>query len=76
MRTLQYIVEAIIYYDPLKIFIICSVACLLLAVVIAVFAIAFHVTTLFMLGAGTVLVAMLNFSLGLLAVLLKQIMDK
>ena len=76
MRTLQYIVEAIIYYNPLKIFIICSVACLLLAVVIAVFAIAFHVTTLFMLGAGTVLVAMLNFSLGLLAVLLKQIMDK
>jgi polyisoprenyl-phosphate glycosyltransferase len=76
LRTLQYIVEAIVYYNPLKIFIMCSFGCLLLAAVIAVFAILFHVATLFMLSAGTVLVAILIFSLGLLAVLLKQIMDK
>jgi glycosyltransferase involved in cell wall biosynthesis len=76
VRTLQYIIESIVYYNPLKIFIICSIACLLLAVIIGILAIALHATTLFMLTAGTILVAILIFSLGLLAVLLKQIMDK
>ena len=75
MRTLQYIVEAIAYYNPLKLFLICSWACVAFAVALIPFAIVFRIATLFMLSAGTLLVAMLIFSMGLLAILLKQIMD-
>jgi glycosyltransferase involved in cell wall biosynthesis len=75
MRTLQYIVEAIAYYNPLKLFLICSWACVAFAVALIPFAIIFRIATLFMLSAGSLLVAMLVFSLGLLAILLKQIMD-
>lgn len=75
LRTLQYIVEAIVYYNPLKIFIVCSALCVLLALICIPFAIAFRIATLFMFSAGTMLVAILIFALGLLAVLLKQIMD-
>jgi glycosyltransferase involved in cell wall biosynthesis len=75
MRTLQYIVEAIIYYNPLKIFIVCSAFCVALGLICIPFAIVFRITTLFMFSAGTMLVAILIFSLGLLAVLLRQIMD-
>jgi glycosyltransferase involved in cell wall biosynthesis len=76
LRTLQYIVEAIVYYNPLKLFLICSLACVALAVACLPFAIIFHIATLFMFSAGTMLVAILIFSIGLLAILLKQIMDK
>jgi len=76
LRTLQYIVEAIVYYNPLKLFLVCSLMCVVLALACLPFAIIFHVATLFMFSAGTLLVAILIFSLGLLAVLLKQIMDK
>lgn len=75
MRTLQYIVEAIAYYNPLKLFLICSWACVAFAVALIPFAIIFRIATLFMLSAGSLLVAMLIFSMGLLAILLKQIMD-
>lgn len=75
LRTLQYIVEAIVYYNPLKIFIVCSALCVVLGLICIPFAIAFQIATLFMFSAGTMLVAILIFALGLLAVLLKQIMD-
>lgn len=75
LRTLQYIVEAITYYNPLKIFIVCSAMCVALGLVCLPFAIIFHIATLFMFSAGSMLIAILIFALGLLAVLLKQIMD-
>jgi polyisoprenyl-phosphate glycosyltransferase len=76
LRTLQYITEAIIYYNPLKLFIVCSGLCVVLGLVCLALAIAFRITTLFVFSAGALLVAIVIFSLGLLAILLKQIMDK
>jgi len=76
LRTLQYIVEAIAYYNPLKLFLLCSASCVALALACIPFAIVFRIATLFMFSAGTLLVAMIIFSMGLLAILLKQIMDK
>jgi polyisoprenyl-phosphate glycosyltransferase len=76
LRTLQYIIEAIVYYNPLKLFLICSWACVALALACLPFAIGFHIATLFIFSAGSLLVAILIFSIGLLAILLKQIMDK
>ncbi len=76
LRTLQYIAEAIIYYNPLKLFIVCSGLCVILGLVCLAFAIMTRIATLFMFSAGALLVAILVFALGHLAMLLKQIMDK
>ncbi len=76
MRTMQYIVQAIIYYNPLKIFILLSG----IAVVVSFFsfflAILTKLTTPYYLGIGGLLLAVILFSLGLLADLLRQIMVK
>lgn len=76
LRTLQYIVQAIIYYNPLKIFIMMSALCLLFAAFTLIIAMIFQITSAFILSVGSILVAILVFALGLLADLLKQIMTK
>ena len=74
MRTLQYIIQAIIYYNPLKLFLLLSWMCIGAAALVLLLALIFQVTTGFILGAGIILVALLVFALGLLADLLRQIM--
>lgn len=76
LRTLQYIVQAIIYYNPLKIFLMMSALCLLFAAFTLAIAMIFQITSAFILSVGSILVAILVFALGLLADLLKQIMTK
>ncbi len=76
LRTLQYIVQAIIYYNPLKIFLLMSALCLLFAAFSLIIAMIFQITSAFILSVGSILVAILVFALGLLADLLKQIMTK
>lgn len=76
LRTLQYIVQAIIYYNPLKIFLMMSALCLLFALFCTVVAMAFQITSAFFLAVGSILAAILVFAMGLLADLLKQIMAK
>jgi glycosyltransferase involved in cell wall biosynthesis len=76
LRTMQFIIEAILYYNPIKIFILFSFACLLLSVVGFAASALFGILTGFLLGVGGILLAMLVFCMGLLAVLLKQIMDR
>ena len=76
LRTLQYIVQAIIYYNPLKIFLMMSALCLLFALFCTVVAMVFQITSAFFLAVGSILVAVLIFAMGLLADLLKQIMAK
>lgn len=75
MRTLQYIIEAATYFNPLKIFALFAFFCLCLAGLSLIAALAFQLVSLFMLGVGAILLAVLVLALGLLAVLLKQIMD-
>lgn len=76
MRTLQYIVEAATYYNPLKIFFLFGMICLALAALSVVMGIALQLVSAFVLGVGAILLAILVFAMGLLAVLLKQIMDR
>ncbi len=73
-RTLQYIVEAILYYNPIKIFLALSGIVFIFA--LANFTAAFfsHLNTFFWLGIGSVLLSILIFAIGLVAVLLKQIL--
>lgn len=75
MRTMQYIVEAATYYNPLKVFAFFSFICLCLAVISLTSALIFQLVSLFALGVGAILLSLLMIGLGLLAVLLRQIMD-
>ena len=76
VRTLQYVTQAALYYDPLKIFGAVAVICVALSV--AGFAITFltSLKSTYFLGIGGMLVAIIVFCLGLLADLLKRIMNK
>ena len=76
MRTLQYILEAATYYNPFKIFAFFGFLCLLMAVVSFAGGVIFAIKSAFVLGVGAILVGVLVVAMGLLAVLLKQIMDR
>jgi glycosyltransferase involved in cell wall biosynthesis len=76
MRTLQYIVEAATYYNPLKIFFLFGLICLVLAFAALLGGVILQLVSAFVLGVGAILLAILVFAMGLLAVLLKQIMDR
>jgi len=76
MRTLQYIIEAAVYYNPLKIFMLMAALALAGSVVGFALSAILHLVIGYILGAAGIVVAVLMFALGLLAVLLKQIMDK
>lgn len=76
LRTLQYVVEAIVYYNPLKIFLLCALVCLVAATLTFAISLSFGIVTGVMLAVGTTMVAIIMLGLGMLAVLLKQIMDK
>lgn len=76
LRTMQFIVEAIIYYNPLKIFILFSGMLILLSIFGVFISVCFHMLAGYILGIGSFLLAILMFGIGLLAVLLKQIMHE
>ena len=76
LRTLQYVVEAIVYYNPLKIFLLAALICLVAAALMFAISLSFGIVTGMMLAVGTTMVAVVMLGLGMLAVLLKQIMDK
>jgi hypothetical protein len=73
---LQYVVEAILYYNPLKIFLLFSLICLVAAALMMAVSFYFAIVTGVMLAVGAAITSVIVFGLGLLAVLLKQIMDK
>jgi hypothetical protein len=76
MKTLQYIVEAAIYYDPLKMFGLMSAIVIASSFACFVLALIAKLNVFFYVGVGGVISSVIIFSLGLLAVLLRQIMVK
>jgi polyisoprenyl-phosphate glycosyltransferase len=76
MRTLQYILEAATYYNPFKMFFLFSLICLVLAIISIAGGVILQLTSAFVLGIGAILLGVLVLAMGLLAVLLKQIMDR
>lgn len=76
MRTLQFIVEAIMFYNPIKIFIVFSALLLVFAGFNFILSFAFQKTITFYLGLGSVLLAVLMFGIGLLSVQLKHILNR
>ncbi len=74
VRTFQYILEAAVFYNPLRIFLLFAailVACSALSFLAAAI---LHLNVFFYLGVGGIIDASLVLSIGLLAVLLRQIL--
>ena len=76
MKTLQYIVEAAIYYNPLKMFVLMAGIVLASSFISFALALVAKLNVFFYVGVGGIISSVLIFSLGLLAVLLRQIMVK
>ncbi len=76
MRTLQYIVQALVYFNPLKIFVLGAGICIALAFLGFATSALLGFRVGYLLGVGGLLLAVPVFSLGLLADLLKRILDK
>jgi glycosyltransferase involved in cell wall biosynthesis len=76
LRTLQYVVQAILYYNPLKIFIVMCCCTLVFSLFCFLISATLGLLSGFILGVGSILVTMIIFALGLLADLLRQIMVK
>ncbi len=76
MRTLQFIVEAIMFYNPIKIFIVFSALLILFAGFNFILSFAFKKTITFYLGLGSILLSVLMFGIGLLSVQLKHILNR
>jgi hypothetical protein len=74
LRTLQYIVQAILYYNPLKIFLVICGLIVAGSVLSLAAATLFRLVSAFYLGIGGLLVAVIVFCLGLIAELLRQIL--
>jgi polyisoprenyl-phosphate glycosyltransferase len=76
LRTLQYIVQAIAYYNPIKIFLMLAIAAVVVGAIGALVALPSSGVIAALIATVGVLVALLMFGLGLTSDLLKQIMHK
>ena len=75
-KSLRYILEAGIYYNPLKVFNLLTIICIFLSLMGFILSHFARIQVGYILGIGGLLVSLIIFSLGILATLLKQIMDK
>ena len=76
IKSMQYILEAGIYYNPLKVFTLLTVICIFLSILGFIISHFARINAGYIIGIGGLLVSIIVFSLGILAALLKQIMDK
>ncbi len=76
LRTLQYIVQSILYYNPIKLFLLAAFGTALLTAALALVAVTVDSTTALIVLAIGGAAAVLLFGLGLVADLLRQIMTK
>jgi hypothetical protein len=68
--------QTVTYYNPLKIFMLFSLVCVLFSLIGFLGSIFFNLNSGFLLGIGGLLVALITISIGLLADLVKQILSK
>jgi polyisoprenyl-phosphate glycosyltransferase len=76
LRTLQYIAEAAVYYNPLRIFMLLSMWLLAASVILIGFNVFLHTAGLYYIAIGCVMMSIQTFATGLIAALLKQILQQ
>ena len=74
--SMKYILETGIYYNPLKVFFLFSVLCIILSIIGFVISHFLELNVFYILAIGSLLLSIVIICIGFLAVLLKQIMDK
>lgn len=74
--SMKYILEAGIYYNPLKVYTLLCIICIILSMIGFIFSHFGGIQAGYILGIGGILISIIMGAIGLLAVLLKQIMDK
>lgn len=75
MRTLQFITEAILFYNPIKIFIVFSVGLVLAGLLSLLLAFIFTNPILAVFGIGFIFISIFMFGIGLVSVQLKHILS-
>ena len=75
-RTLQFVVRTVLYYEPMRIFILFSFLLLLLSLVSLVISFVTRVNAAYFIAIGSILTALVVFCLGLLADLLHHILAR
>ena len=75
LRTLQYIVEAILFYNPIKIFIIMCLSILLFSLISFTAAYFFDIENSVFFGLVGIFISIVLFALGLLSILLSKNLD-
>lgn len=76
LRTMQYIVQSVLYYNPLKLFLLLSGGLCLVGAACVVFGILTDSFLASVFGGASVLLSVLIFSVGLIADQLRQILIK
>jgi glycosyltransferase involved in cell wall biosynthesis len=74
LRTLECIVEAILFFNPLKIFLVFCGAMLVLSMICFADDLLFGHLTAFLLGVGGLLLSLFMFGLGLVSIQLRQLL--
>ena len=74
LRTLTYIAQTMVYYSPLKLFVLFAAGCIMLAALCFGVGTTLHIAAPYYLGIGCMLLALLMFALGLTTDLLRQVM--
>ena len=72
LRTLQFIIQAATYYNPLKIFLLLSGICIIGSLISLSIGVLLHIATGFVMSVMLISCSILIFSIGLLADLLRQ----
>ena len=73
---LKYIFEACIYYKPLKIFSLLSFICIIISVIGFMLSCFWNIHVCYVLGIVAIFASIIIFSIGFLAILLKQVINK
>ncbi len=74
IRTLQYILQTAMYYNPLKIFTLFSLCCIAISAVGFLICAITQIHAAYFLAIGALLLAVLMFGLGLMSDLMRQIL--
>lgn len=73
LRTLQYILEALVFYNPLKVFLLLAIGCIVLSLLSAALGFMVGSSVLHFFSAGSFLLSILMLAMGVFATMLRQI---
>lgn len=76
LRTLQYITEAILYYNPIKIFLVFMSILMIVAFLFLAVSFIWQLYFIFLISIGIFMISIIILAFGFIAILLKQILQK